>query len=277
LINYGRKKKVKAPNEVRENVHFITLFKSEEIYSLRNMKGYQLTNKENNTILSIKNEIKSVEKEINYLRRKVDRFRIWKEVFSNMKEIVDELDLENTQYAVQLKENNYLLWKFKKKWRLITEVNFKYNTIRTEFKLTGRKKKRRKLNILANLFEAGRKLINNIDMNILINKQNLCSILKLHKKMHNNNRYFESVNSRKFQFYSQLIERYRSSIITSKPNYLFLTSSNIKINEHLRRSETFKINNNIITFNEVFNQMIAMKKRSDLDYKYAIFGKSVNL
>jgi hypothetical protein len=137
--------------------------------------------------LSIKNERKSIEKEINYLRRKVDRFRIWKEVFSNMKEIVDELDLENTQYAVQLKENNYLLWKFKKKWRLIAEVNFKYNTIKTEFKLTGRKKKRRKLNILANLFEVGRKFINNIDVNILINKQNLCSILKLHKKMHNNN------------------------------------------------------------------------------------------
>jgi hypothetical protein len=185
LINYGRKRKANTPNQIKENVHYITMFKSEKIYSLRNMKGYQLTIKENNTIVSIKNERKSVEKEIHYLRRKVDRFRIWKEKFSNMKEIVKELDLENTRYAIQLEENNYLLWKFKKKWRLIADVNFKYNIVRTEFKLTGRKKKPRKLNILANLLEVGRKFINNIVVNILISKHNLCSILKLHKKMHN--------------------------------------------------------------------------------------------
>jgi hypothetical protein len=89
----------------------------------------------------------------------VDRFRIWKEKFSNKKEIIDEHDLENTQYAIQLKENNYLLWKFKKKWRLIAEANLKYNVVKTKFKLTGRKKKRRKLNILANLLEIGRKFI----------------------------------------------------------------------------------------------------------------------
>jgi hypothetical protein len=32
-----------------------------------------------------------------------------------MKEIIDDLDLDNSQYAIQLKENNYLVWKFKKK------------------------------------------------------------------------------------------------------------------------------------------------------------------
>jgi hypothetical protein len=109
LINFGRKKKVEAPSEVKENIHFITLFKSEEIYSLKNMKGYKLTVKENDTILSIKNERKSVEKEINCLRRKVDRFRIWKEKFTNLKEITETLDLDNLQYAIQLKENNYLI------------------------------------------------------------------------------------------------------------------------------------------------------------------------
>jgi hypothetical protein len=67
-----------------------------------------------------------------------------------MKEIIDDLDLYNSQYAIQLKEINYLLWKFKKKWRLLAEVNLKYNIVKTEFKLTGRKKKRRKLNTLAN-------------------------------------------------------------------------------------------------------------------------------
>jgi hypothetical protein len=115
LINYGREKKINVAKEIKKNIHFITMLKSEEIYSLRDMKGYQLTIKENNAILPIKNERKSIEKEINFLRRKVDRFRIWKKELSNMKEIVDELDLENTQYAIQLKENNYLLWKFKKR------------------------------------------------------------------------------------------------------------------------------------------------------------------
>jgi hypothetical protein len=73
------------------------MFKSEKIYSLKNMKGYQLTTNESSTITAIKNERKSVEKEINYLRRKVDKFRIWKEKFINIKEIFDELDLDNSQ------------------------------------------------------------------------------------------------------------------------------------------------------------------------------------
>jgi hypothetical protein len=202
LIEYARKKKAESPNEIKKNIHYVKMFELEKVYSLKDMKGYQLTSNQSNLITLIKNERRSVEKEVNYLRRKVDRCRIWKEKFTNMKKIIDELDFVNTQYAIQLKENNYLLWKFKKKWRLMAEVNFKYNIVKTEFKLTGREKKRRKLNTLAFLFEVSRKFVNNIDMNILINKQNLCSILILHNKMHNNDRYFESVNSRKFQFYS---------------------------------------------------------------------------
>jgi hypothetical protein len=108
------------------------------------------------------------------------------EKITNMKEIIDTLELNNSQYAVHLKENNYLLWKFKKKWRLLAEVNSKYNIVKSKFKLTGRKKKRRKHNMLANLFEVGRKFINNFDLNIIVKKQNLCSILKLYKMMHNN-------------------------------------------------------------------------------------------
>jgi hypothetical protein len=149
--------------------------------------------------------------------------------------------------------------------------------VKTEFKLTGRKKKRRKLNRLVNLFEVRRKFVNNIDINILINKQNLCSILKLHKKMHNNDRYFESVNSRKFQFYSQLIKRCRSSIVTSKTNYLLLKSSNIKKNEHLKIDETIKIISSSILFNEILEQAIATKERSSFEYEHVIFGKSENL
>jgi hypothetical protein len=61
---------------------------------------------------------------------------------------------------------------------MLAEVNSKYNIVKSEFKLTGIKKKRRKL-------------IDNIDLNIIVNKLNLCSILKLYKKMHNNDRYYE--------------------------------------------------------------------------------------
>jgi hypothetical protein len=130
-----------------------------------------------------------------------------------------------------LKENNHLLWKFKKKWTVIAEINSNYNILKSEFKITGRKKKRRKLNMLTNLFEVVKKFFNNIDLNIIVDKKNLCSIIKLHKKMHNNDRYFDSINNPKFQFYSQLIERYRSFISTTKTNYLFLNSSNIKNNK----------------------------------------------
>jgi hypothetical protein len=117
LTEYARKKKVTTPNEIKGSIHYITLFKSEEIYSLKNMEDYQLTINESDKAVSIKKERKIIEKDINYLRGKGDRFRIWKEEFTNMKEIIDILDPNNSQYAIQLKENNYLLWKFKKKWR----------------------------------------------------------------------------------------------------------------------------------------------------------------
>jgi hypothetical protein len=46
LIEYARKKKVENPNEIKENIHYITMFKSEKVYSLKNMNGYQLTTNE---------------------------------------------------------------------------------------------------------------------------------------------------------------------------------------------------------------------------------------
>jgi hypothetical protein len=78
--------------------------------------------------------------------------------------------------------------------------------------------------------------------------------------MHNNNQYYESVNIRKFQFYSQLNERYRNFITTPTTNYLLLNSSNIKCNQHLKRGETIKIINNLITPNNIFEQITAEKK-----------------
>jgi hypothetical protein len=131
LAKYARKKRVEELNEIKENVHFISMFRSEKVYSLKDMKDYQLTKDESDELISIKNERKSIEKEINYLRRKVDRFRTWKEKFNNLKEVIDTLELNNTQYAIQLKENNYQLWKFKKKWKVIAVVNSKYNIMKS--------------------------------------------------------------------------------------------------------------------------------------------------
>jgi hypothetical protein len=86
LVGYAIKKKVISPNNTKENVHFITIFKSKKIFSLRNMEGYQISTNESEVSMPIKNERKNIENEINYLRRKVDRFRIKKEKFANMKE-----------------------------------------------------------------------------------------------------------------------------------------------------------------------------------------------
>jgi hypothetical protein len=84
IIEYGRKKKSINPSEIKKNVHFITLFKSEKVFILKNNFGYQITTNEGKIIIPIINEEKSIEKEINFLRRKMGRFRIWKEKFSNV-------------------------------------------------------------------------------------------------------------------------------------------------------------------------------------------------
>jgi hypothetical protein len=39
-----------------------------------------------------------------------------------MKLISDILNLSNTKYAIQLKESGYIIWKFKRKWKVMGEV-----------------------------------------------------------------------------------------------------------------------------------------------------------
>jgi hypothetical protein len=73
-----------------------------------------------------------------------------------------------------------------------------------------------------------------------------------------------------------LIERYRNSIITSRTNYLLLNSSNIIYSEHLKRGETIKIINNLITFHNIFEQITAEKKRN-INYRHFISMKLGNL
>jgi hypothetical protein len=70
-----------------------------------------------------------------------------------MKLISEVLDLPNRIYAIQLKESGYLIWKFRRKWKVIGEIFTKQNIITTDIKFAKRKKRRKKRNILANLFD----------------------------------------------------------------------------------------------------------------------------
>jgi hypothetical protein len=54
--------------------------------------------------------------------------------------ITNTHDLSNMKYAIQLKESGYLIWKFKRKWKVMGEVYTKQNIITTEIKFTNRKK-----------------------------------------------------------------------------------------------------------------------------------------
>jgi hypothetical protein len=133
-----------------------------------------------------------------------------------MQKLIELLDLPKSKYAIQLKEEKYLIWKFKQKWNIIGKFDTNWNIIILEFKTRNRKKKRRKLNMIANLSDLGKNLIKDVNSNVLLKKENLFNFISLHKLMHNNNRYFDSFHSRKFQFYSQLIERYCDDLMNKK-------------------------------------------------------------
>jgi hypothetical protein len=79
--------------------------------------------------------------------------------------------------------------------------------------------------------------------------------------MHNNNNYFESIHNKKFLFYSQLIERYRSILSLKKPTYLFLTSSTFK---EKQRKEIFKLH---IFRSELSSLLVFNKKEKILNHK----------
>jgi hypothetical protein len=144
------------------------------------------------------------------------------------------LDLPNTKYAIQRKEERYLIWKFKQKWKITDEVNTKWNIITIEMKFTKRKKRSWKMNIIANLIDIGKNFIKDVNFNVISNKENLFTFVKYHKLMHNNNRYYDSTDDRKLKFYSQLIERYRLQLTEHKTTYLYLTSSNMKRNKQYK-------------------------------------------
>jgi hypothetical protein len=109
-------------------------------------------------------------KEIKFLRKKVDKFGIWKEELPNVKEIAEILNRSNKRYALQLKENNYLLWKFKRKCKCMEVISVQYNTVEYECKFNNRKKKREKLNTLANLCDIDTKLIRDCNFHQIMNQ-----------------------------------------------------------------------------------------------------------
>jgi hypothetical protein len=83
--------------------------------------------------------------------------------------------------------------------------------------------------------------------------------------MHSNSNYFESIYNKKFLFYSQLTERYRSILSINEPTYLFLTSSILKT-----RKEIFKIH---ILKSSLQNLLISDKKEN-LNLKKYNFSNS---
>jgi hypothetical protein len=92
LTEYARKKEIETTNEIKESILWVSMFKSEKVSSLKDMKNYQLTTNDSDKSIPINNERRSIEKEINYLRRKVDRFRAWKGKFTSMKKVIDTLE-----------------------------------------------------------------------------------------------------------------------------------------------------------------------------------------
>jgi hypothetical protein len=98
------------------------------------------------------------------------------------------------------KENVYLIWKFKPKRKMIGEIHIQQNIIIAEIKFTNRKKRHRKLNILANLFDIGRKFEDDTNLQEIIKKENLFAFIKLHKLKHNNNPYFDSIHFKSSNF-----------------------------------------------------------------------------
>jgi hypothetical protein len=59
------------------------------------------------------------------------------------------------------------------------EVFTKQNIIMTGIKFTNRKKRRKKLKLLANLFDVGEKFINDTNIHETILKENLLPIIRL--------------------------------------------------------------------------------------------------
>jgi hypothetical protein len=129
--------------------------------------------------------------------------------------------------------------------------------------------KRRKLNIIANLIEAGKNLIKDVNSNVLLKKENLFDFISLHKLMHDNNRYFDSFHNQKFQFYSQLIERYRDYLNEQETTYLFLISS---YTERNNEASIFNRNVNEEKKKSRNNEQIYLKENT-----YSYFSNQENL
>jgi hypothetical protein len=146
IISYVMKKKqIKQPNKIH-NIHFLFLYANKEMKNPERIERYWLNINERSLKLK---ENDKIDERVKQLENKIDKFRIWKEKFSNLKLLSEVLNLRNVKYAIQLKESGYLIWKFRRKWKVIGEIFTKQNIITTDIKFAKRKKRRKKLNILA--------------------------------------------------------------------------------------------------------------------------------
>jgi hypothetical protein len=187
------KNQSKQPSQI-QNTHFIFLYPNEELKQPKKIEECWLTIKERSIKLKHEDE---AEKRLKQSEDKFDKFRVWKEEFSNIEVISRMLSLPDTKYAIQLKENSYLIWKFKRKWKVMGEVFIKQNIVMTINKFVKEKKRRKKLNMLANFFDIGKHLINDANTHEMLFKENLFPLIQLHRLLHSNNNYFVSTHNKK--------------------------------------------------------------------------------
>jgi hypothetical protein len=88
---------------------------------------------------------KFIEKTVEFLRWRPDNIEV------NQHDIV-KLKLENNSYGIQSAENAFIIWKYKVKWQPLAKYFIKDNIILSYLLFQKRKKRRRKLDSLINLF-----------------------------------------------------------------------------------------------------------------------------
>jgi hypothetical protein len=110
-----------------------------------------------------------------------------------------------------------------------------------EYIMINRKKKRRRINILTNLFDVIRSLISNTDLNMIIVKKKFFICKSFIKRCTIIIGILTRFVTKKIRFYSQLIERYHLILSSKESTYLNLTSSNLNRNHYLKKGSNIKI------------------------------------
>jgi hypothetical protein len=84
-----KRKQTKQPAKI-QNIHFLFLHANEEMKYPEKIEKYWLNINKRSLKLKEKDEINE---KVKHLENKIDKFKIWKEKFSNMKLVSEILDL----------------------------------------------------------------------------------------------------------------------------------------------------------------------------------------